>query len=614
MPETRSPVQGRSRTAKKAPATPKLTRLEKRWQEADLEALKISPEVAYYMASRGFDIPTCVPLWKTPEPNGMRGAKFDPTRVDRVIASFRQLRHTKGSLAGRVFEPATWQIAYVLAPWAGWVAKSVDTHEYCRIITEMYVELPRKNGKTTLAGGIALYMTGADGEQGAQVLAAATVKEQATFVFEPMRQLVLKSAGLRAHLKPFKYKITHTVSGSYFKPIANAGDAQHGADIHCSVIDEVHLHKSMDLIDALETGTGSRNQPLTLFITTADAGKRNTPYAKKRERIEKLCKGVLKSHTTYGVIFAAEKPEYEEVDGEMVLVAGDDPFSIETMKKANPGFGVSPTKRFLVEQAEKAKESPADYARYLRLHLGIRTKQETRYLDVDNWDINAGIVVPQRLKGRVAYGGLDLSATTDLTSLVWVLPDYERGGYDIIARTWIPEDNVPDLDNRTAKAASTDWIPNGWLHTTPGNVIDYDFIKAQADKDMEFFDVQEIAYDPWGAQQLVNDMTAEGAPMVTMRQGFASLSAPTKDLQRFIQMGAQHGENGRPRQLMRHGGNPCLRWQVDNFAVVMDAAGNVKPDKENAGDKIDAVVALIMGLGRALANAPEETEVWGFFT
>jgi phage terminase large subunit-like protein len=606
----------RQTIAKKAPAkkpartaTPKRpTRNRSPWASADLVALKISPEVAWYMEDRGFPVPDCPPLWKTPEPRRVRGARFDAERVDHVIASFRQLRHTKGRFAGQVFEPDAWQIAYVLAPWAGWVIRSPDSGEFVRIITTLYVELPRKNGKTTLAGGIALYMVGADGEHGAQVLTAATTKDQANLCFDPMRQLVLRS-GLRAYLKPFKAKIVHSASGSYFQSIAHAGDAQHGADIHCGIVDELHLHKEMSLIDALETGTGSRTQPLILLITTADAGKRHTPYDGKRSRIEKLARGVLKDPTTYGVIFAAEKAEYE--NGK--LVGGDDPFVVKTWRKANPGFGISPTIRFMTDEAAKAKESPAELARFLRLHLGIRTKQESRYLDVDDWDLNAGIVVPQRLKGKLCYGGLDLGSTSDLTALVWVFPDKAAGGFDVLARFWTPEDALEALDDRTAKAASTEWVSQGWLRTTPGNVTDYDYIKTQVDADLEAFEVGELAYDPWNAQQLVNDLINDGAPMVKMRQGFVSMSAPTKDLQRFLGLGAAVDKNGAPvKPMVRHGGNPVLRWMVDGFAVAMDPSGNVKPDKANAGDKIDGVVALIMGLGRATANADTD-EVWGMW-
>lgn len=558
---------------------------ERDWDAVNLDELKLSPEVAWFLQSRNYPVPDCPPLIKTPEPREVRGARFDPERVDKVIAAFRQLRHTKGRFAGQPFDPESWQVAYVLAPVFGWVRKSVDSGNWVRIITEFYVDIPRKNGKTTTVSGIGIYLTAADGEHGAQVLAAATTKEQARFVFDPIRQLVNRSPGLKRHLRALQSKITHPASGSYFQPIANAGDAQHGADIHGAIIDELHLHKDMALIEALATGTGSREQPLIGYITTADAGRRHTPYDEKRSLIEKLARGVLKRATTYGVVFAAEK--------------SDDPFAESTWRKANPNYGISPTKRYMVEAAEKAKDSPAELARFLRLHLGIRTKQESRYLGVEEWDLNAAMVDPLRLKGRECFGGLDLGSTSDLTALMWVFP--EGDAFDLLLRCWAPEDSIAALDERTADAASG-WVKQGWLTTTPGNVTDYDFIEAQIKRDRDEFLVQEIAYDRWNAQQLVNNLVSDGAPMITMGQGFASMSAPTKDLQRLIKVGARVGENGVPAQpLIRHGGNPLLRWTVDNFAVAMDPAGNVKPDKANAGDKIDPVVALIMALSRALA-------------
>ena len=571
------------------------------WDDADLDELKISPEVAWYLEDRGYPVPDCPPLIKTPEPRAVPGARFDPQRVDRVIAAFRQLRHTKGRFAGQRFDPDVWQVAYLIAPVAGWVHPSPDSGELVRIITIAYFEMPRKNGKTTTAAGFGIYLTAADGEHGAQVVAAATTMGQAGFVFEPIRQIVNKSPGLKRHLRALKHRITHAASGSYFQPIANAGDAQHGADIHGAIVDELHLHKDMALIEALETGTGSREQPLIIYITTADAGRRHTPYDEKRQLIEKLARGVLERATTYGVVFAAEKPEYHEGK----LVKGDDPFAEATWAKANPNYGISPTKRYMVEAAEKAKDSPAELASFLRLHLGIRTKQQARYLDVDKWDINAAMIDPLRLKGRECFGGLDLGSTSDLTALAWVFPA-DDGAFDVLLRCWAPEDSLPDLDARTANAASG-WVKQGWLTTTPGDVTDYDFIEAQIKQDRDEFLVTEVAYDRWNASQLVNNLTNDGAPMITMGQGFASMSAPTKDLQRLILRGAQVNDDGVPvKPLIRHGGNPLLRWMVDNFAVAMDPAGNVKPDKANAGDKIDGVVALIMGLARALAAREAE--------
>lgn len=553
----------------------------------ELDRLKLSPEVAYYLITRGIPLPDCPPRWKTPEPRDEPGARFDPERVDKALNVFRNLRHTKGRLAGRPLVPDPWQVAYLLAPVFGWVHYDDDLAMYVRIIRTAYVELPRKNGKSTIAGGIGIYLTTADGEEGAQVIAAATRLEQAQFVFAPIKMLAEKAPALRKHVKTYKAKIVHPRTGSYFQPVANAGDAQHGADLHGGIVDELHLHKTNDLVEAIETGTGSRAQPLIVFITTADASRKETPYDRKRTLVEQLARGVLRDPATYGVVWAADDK-----------AEGFDPYSEAAQRAANPGFGISPTRAFLRQAAIKAQQSPADHASYMRLHLGIRTKQATRYLDIDAWDRNASIVAEDRLAGRVAYGGLDLASTSDLCALCWLFPD-DRGGYDALWRLWTPEENLEALDKRTAGAASG-WVKQGILTATPGNVADYGHIEAQILKDAAVFDVQEVAYDRWNSSQLVNNLVAEGAPMVTIGQGYASLSGPTKELQRLVLQGTEQ------TPIVRHGGNPAVRWMVDNFAVAMDPAGNVKPDKANAADKIDGVAALIMALARTIDGEPEQ--------
>lgn len=549
---------------------------------AKLERLKLSPEVAWYLLDRGLGLPDCPPAIKTPEPREEPGARFDGQRVDRVLRAFALLRHTQGQWAGKPLTPDPWQVAYVLAPVFGWVHWDADANAHVRIITSLYVDVPRKNGKSTLCGGIAMYLACADGEPGAQVVTAATSERQAGFVFNPIKLLAEKSPALQPYVRTVTKRVVHPSSGSYIEVVSSAADAQHGANIHGAVVDELHVHKTPDLVETIETGTGSRTQPLVVIITTADSGKRHTIYDRKRTRVEQLARGSLHDATTYGVVWAAD--------------AADDPFSVATQRKANPGFGISPTRRYLAKAAEEARQSPADLAKYLRLHLGRRTKQETKYLELARWDANAGVVREDALAGRAAYGGLDLASTSDLLALCWAFPDGE-GGYDLLWRVWTPEANVAALDKRTAGAASV-WVREGWLTTTPGNVADYDFIRAQLGADMERFDVVEVAYDPWNATQLVTDLTNDGAPMVSMRQGFASMSGPTKELQRLVL-------NGTPEvPVLRHGGNPCVRWQVDNFAVAMDPAGNVKPDKARASEKIDAVVAAVMAVARATHASP----------
>lgn len=552
--------------------------------------LQLSPEVAWYLETRGIPLPTCPPIYKTPEPRDVPGARFDPERVDRVLAAFRRLRHTQGEWAGKPLVPDPWQVAYVIAPTFGWV-RANERGRMVRIARTLYVEVPRKNGKTTISGGIATYLTAADGERGAQVYAIAAGKEQARFCFDPVKAICQRSPHLTPHLKVLRDRIVHAATGSYFTVVASVADLMHGANIYGAIVDELHVHKSRAVLEAVVTGTASREQPLVVIITTADDGRQTSVYAEQREFIEKLARGTATDPSTYGVIFAADS-QAEDFD----------PFAEHTWAAANPGYGISPSKEFMASQAAKAKESPAQLASFLRLHLGIRTKQNTRYLDLDVWDRNAGMVDETQLRGREAYGGLDLASTSDLCALSWDFPD-GTGGHDTLDRIWLPERAFDKLNERTHGQAEV-WRRHGWLTVTPGDVADYDYIRAQINRDREAFDVREIGYDPWNSTQLVSDLLGDDAPMVTVRQGFASMSAPTKELNRVLLEGTAEI----PRY--RHGGNPAVRWQIDNFAVEMDAAENVKPSKKNAGDKIDSLVARIIALSRAMTHKPEAVSAY----
>lgn len=443
---------------------------------------------------------------------------------------------------------------------------------------------------TTLCGGVAIYLTAADGEAGAQVIAAATTKDQAGFTFAPIKTLAEKAPALRGHVKPFKERITHPRSGSYFQVISSAADAQHGANLHGGIVDELHVHKKGDLVEAIETGTGSREQPLICKITTADDGKPQSPYSQNREYLEKLARGVFKDPTVYGVIFAAGD--------------NDDPFSPETWRKANPGYGVSPKADYLASEANKAKNSPVLLARFKRLHLGIRTRQTTAFIQTKDWRMNSGGPIRESdLAGRPAYGGLDLASVSDLTALCWLFPySPDRGpGYDALWRFWTPEDNLDALDDRTAGRASRDWVKNGWLTVTPGNVTDYGWVKAQIKKDADTFDVQSVGFDRWNSSQLVTDLMDDGVNMVRVGQGYMSMSPALKEVHRLVRMGA----SGRPADRvprLRNGGNPVALWCVDNLAVDMDPSGNVKPSKANSADKIDGVSALCDAIYEAISS------------
>lgn len=556
----------------------------------DIEALKISPEVAWYMAARRIPLPDCPPMWKTPEPRKVRGAKFDPERVDRVLQAFEQIRHTQGKWAGKPMRPDPWQVAYILAPVFGWVHPDPDDpSRLVRIIRRLFVEVPRKNGKSTLLGGLGLVLTGADGEQGAQVIAAATTKDQAGFVFKPIKDLVQRSPSLSATFKAVGFKVLHPKSGSYMQAISSVADAQHGANIHGAVIDELHVHKSPDMIDVIESGTGSRSQPLVAIITTADENKQGSIYDQRRSKIEALAVGTITEPSQYGVVWCADRE--------------DDPFDEVTWRKSNPGYGISPTKAFMRSAADSARNSPTELPRFMRLHLGIRISELVKWLPLEQWDATGQLIDDAEWQGLRAYGGLDLSTSTDFTA--FALRACTADGVKLLrVLCWLPEERFAPIAKLTG-APLTHWRAAGWLRGTEGNVVDY----AQVRTDIEGLVVQlgvdlfSIAYDPWNASE-TSQVLGEKFEMVPCRQGYATLSAPSKALERMV-LGSTPA-----KPLIRTGGNPLLRWMADSVEVMTDANGNirpVKPDRQKSSKRIDGIVAAIMAEREAMADEDEES-------
>lgn len=556
-----------------------------RRQAAPQRELNLSPEVLWYLDSRGYDVPTCIPKFQTPEPRDYPGARFCPEEVDKKILALRHLRHTKGKWAGKPIEPTAVQVAFIIAPIFGWLheIEDEDTGEkkFVRIIREVYVEMPRKGAKTTLVAGLAMLLAFADGEGGAEVLLGAASRDQARQAFDPLKAIANSSAALkRAGVRALRSEIVQASTSSVCKVVSSRGDLSHGANVHGGLIDELHVHKNAGLLEAIESGTGAREQPLVFIITTADDGQVTSVYAQRRDLIEKLAKCVLIAPTMYGVIFSADDD--------------DDPWAETTWRKANPLYPVTPSREFMQSAADKAKANPVQMASFLRLHLGIRSKLGAAYFDLPKWDANTTEQNLDSLKGFEAYGGLDLASVSDITALVWAVIDPGREGYDVLARFWLPEAALLNLDQNTANTGSL-WVKNGWITLTPGDVTDYDFIEKQILEDAEFFEVVGLGYDRWNSSQLVINLQNEGLPLEKVGQGYASLSGPLKEMDRLVRRGT--AEN----PLFRHGGNPVLRWMADNMRPAVDAAANVKPDKSKSMHKIDGISASVMALSVAMS-------------
>lgn len=505
---------------------------------------------------------------------GDRGLWFDEAAAWHVIEFCDFCTHFKGEWAGQVFDPEPWQhfFLWVLFGW-----KRADGTRRFRIAL---LEIARKNGKTFIAAVIALYLAFADGEPGAEVYTAATKRDQARLCHKDAEQMVLNSPVLRRRFTVVRDNISDEWTMSKLETLARDSDSMDGLNVHGAIADELHAWKTRDMWDVLDTATGSRRQPMLLAITTAGFN-RHTICWDQHEYCKKVLLGIIDDDDFFGMIFTLdlkeEAQEGDQFDDESVWI------------KANPNLGVSVKIDDLRRQVKNAKESPSAMNAVLRLRLNIWTQAETRWIDVDRWRACSTAVDVSRLKGRPCWGGLDLSSAIDISALVLVFPPLEEGEmYQVLARFWIPEDNMVER-SRKDRVPYDVFVRDGLLTPTPGNVIDYAWILHQVAEDAEEFDLQEIAFDRWGATLIYQQLDDMGIKAVEFGQGFSSMSPPSKELDKLMRAGK-----------IAHGGNKVLTWMADNVVVKEDPAGNIKPAKDKSTEKIDGIVALIMGLDRAL--------------
>jgi phage terminase large subunit-like protein len=494
-----------------------------------------------------------------------RGLTWSPAHAVYAIEAFPVLfRHWKGAKwAGRPFTLAPWQ-AFIIGSIFGWYRP-----DGTRRIRIAYIELTRKQGKSMLAAGILLLATFFDEEWGAEGYCVATARKQARIVFDNCRQFVLRSPALRRRLFAGQHAIAHEATGSKLEPISKETPQQHGFNASVAVIDELHAHRTSELLDIVQSSMGARRQPLTVEITTAGVGRESICW-QHRTYTTKLLEGLLpEDDAWFGFICAADPT--------------DDWTAPATWKKANPNLGISVERSFLRDECRVARELVSKQNTFKQMYLGLWVEQAERWLDMAAWDQCAA--TPQAFGGRVVYAGLDLAATRDLTTIVYIADD-DAGVVDVVCRFWIPERALEQRE-RTVQVAFRQWIAEGLLTVTPGDVLDYAAVRAAILEDVAAYGVSEIGYDPWNAQQLAGEFEAAGITMVPVRPGFSAMHDPTAAL----------GERVVARTL-RHGGHGVLRWMASNMVVARDADGRIKPDRKRAADKIDGIVALIMALDR----------------
>jgi phage terminase large subunit-like protein len=507
----------------------------------------------------------------------------------RVLEFFEtHLRHTAGAKTGQPLRLAPWQREEILRPIFGTLRK-----DGLRQYRSAFVSMPRRNGKSSLAAGIALYLLFADDEPGSYVVSAAANREQARVVFDVAAKMVEASPALSAMAQVYRGEIVIPSTGSRYKVLSRDSKVQHGMDLHGVVIDELHAHRDADLYRVLTTSTGSRRQPLTFVITTASSDVHSIA-AEVYEYSEKVRTGVIEDPSWYSVVYSAP----EEAD----------PWAEATWRACNPalrsGFRSLDELRTAALQAQ---EVPAREASFRTLYLNQWfTAVEARWLSLSAWDacgrLLGGAQTHSEERGRYVdmasrrvFLGLDLSTTTDLSALVLLFPD-EVGGYLVRAEFWCPEDTLAQRSHQDRVPYQL-WADQGHLHTTPGNTVDYSFIAKRIHELMADLDVVEIAVDPWNARQFLAQLQADGLPVVPVPQTMTNLSSAAKELERLVLA-----------QQLHHDNHPILRWCVSNAVVDVDANGNLKPSKKRSTERIDGVSALVTALARALVTAPSVYE------
>ena len=487
---------------------------------------------------------------------------FDTTRADRAEQFIGLLTHTKGKWAGTRFQLEDWQ-SKIVRDIFGTVNED-GTRQYRTV----YIEIPRKNGKSELAAAIALYLLLADGEAGAEVYGAAGDRDQASIVYNVAASMVERDKTLSQACRILysTKRILKKNSNSYYHVLSSDDKTKHGYNAHGVIFDELHVQPNRMLWDVLSTSGGTRSQPLIFAITTAGYDK-NSICWEQHEYAEQLLKGVIEDPTFYPVIYCAG--EDEDWNDE------------EVWRKANPALGSFRDINEMRALYNKAKNVPPLQNTFRRLYLNQWTSQETRWLDIAFWDACRGRL--KDLKGRRCYAGLDLSSTTDISALVLVFP-FDDGHVEILPFFWIPRDNMKERDLKD-KVPYTSWVREGLMDATPGNIIDYDFIERKIEQLGNEYRIEEIGFDRWGARLIQTHLQDMGFTVTDVGQGYASMSPPIKEIQKMVMS----------RQLM-HDGNPVLRWMFDNIAVRMDPAENIKFDKAKATKRIDGMVALAMAV------------------
>jgi len=496
---------------------------------------------------------------------------YDKSAADRAVAFIEALCHTKGTWAGKPFELIDWQEQIIRD-----IFGTLKPNGY-RQFNTAYVEIPKKMGKSELAAAIALLLTCGDFEERAEVYGCAADRNQASIVFNVAADMVRMCPALdkRVKILDATKRLIYQKTNSIYQVLSADVGNKHGFNTHGVVFDELHTQPNRKLYDVMTKGSGdARMQPLYFLITTAGDNQNSICWEVHQKALD-IIDGRKHDPTFYPVIYGASQE--------------DDWTDPKVWKKANPSLGITVSMDKVRAAFESARQNPAEENSFRQLRLNQWVKQAVRWMPMDKWDACAFTVDPEALRGRACYGGLDLSSSTDITAFVLVFPPLDEDDkYIVLPFFWIPEENI-DLRVRRDHVNYDVWKKQGQLQTTEGNVVHYGYIEKFIEQLGEKFNIREIAFDRWGAVQMVQNLEGMGFTVVPFGQGFKDMSPPTKELMKLTL-----------EQKLAHGGHPVLRWMMDNIYIRTDPAGNIKADKEKSTEKIDGAVATIMALDRAI--------------
>lgn len=506
------------------------------------------------------------------------GSYYDRNAADYAVMFIESLCHTKGTWAGKKFELIDWQERIIRD-----VFGTLKANGY-RQFNTAYIEIPKKMGKSELAAAVALLLCCGDGEERAEVYGCAADRQQAAIVFDVAADMVRMCPALNKRIKILasQKRIIYIPTNSFYQVLSAEAYSKHGFNIHGVVFDELHTQPNRKLFDVMTKGSGdARMQPLYFLITTAGTDTHSICF-ETHQKAKDILEGRKVDSTFYPVIYGADE--------------SDDWTDPNVWKKANPSLGITVDIDKVKAACESAKQNPAEENSFRQLRLNQWVKQAVRWMPMDKWDRCAFSVDEKSLQGCVCYGGLDLSSTTDMTSFVLVFPPTDdEDKYVILPYFWIPEETL-ELRVRRDHVPYDVWERQGYLKTTEGNVVHYSFIEHFIESLGEKYNIREIAFDRWGAVQMVQNLENMGFTVVPFGQGFKDMSPPTKELMKLTL-----------EERIAHGGHPVLRWNMDNIFIRTDPAGNIKADKEKSTEKIDGAIATIMGLDRAIRCGNDNT-------